>query len=74
MVQHALERGWIKPPISEAYESPSYIEALIELARDARWSTCSEPTRNALLQHLLEKFLHDYIGSHHTVMIMEHPG
>ena len=38
MTQHALERGWIKPPLSEAYNSRSYIRALIELARDADWA------------------------------------
>ena len=29
--------GWIKLPFSEAYESPSYIDALIQLADDAMW-------------------------------------
>ena len=38
MVQHALERDWITRPFSEAYESPSYIDALIQLADDAMWS------------------------------------
>ena len=37
IVQHALETGWIKPPFSEACESPSYVEALIQLADDANW-------------------------------------
>lgn len=34
---HAVERGWVKPPYSSAGESPGYIEALIELSRDAGW-------------------------------------
>ena len=38
MVQHAMEQGWIRrPSFSEASESPSYIEALIQLADDANW-------------------------------------
>ena len=37
MLQHALETGRIKPPISEASESPNYVEALIKLADDANW-------------------------------------
>ena len=37
MAQHALEKGLIKRPFSEANESPSYIEALIQLADDANW-------------------------------------
>ena len=38
MVQHAMERGWIRRhSFSEAGESPSYIEALIQLADDANW-------------------------------------
>ena len=35
MVQHALERDWITRSFSEASESPSYIDALIQLADDA---------------------------------------
>ena len=38
IVQHAAEQGWIRrPSFSEASESPSYIEALIQLADDANW-------------------------------------
>ena len=37
MVQYALETGRIKPPFSEACESPNYVEALIQLADDANW-------------------------------------
>ena len=37
MVQHALETGRIKPPFSEASESPNYVEALTQLADDANW-------------------------------------
>ena len=37
MVQHALETGWIKPPFSEACESPNHVEALIQLAHEANW-------------------------------------
>ena len=38
MTQHALERGWIRLPLSEAYNSSSYIRALTELARGAGWT------------------------------------
>ena len=34
---HASEQGWIKPPYSRLTECPSYIDALIQLADDARW-------------------------------------
>ena len=37
MIQHALETGRIKPPFSEASESPNYVEALIKLADEANW-------------------------------------
>ena len=37
MIQHALETGRIKPPFSEASESPNYVEALIQLADEANW-------------------------------------
>ena len=37
MIQHALETGRIKPPFSEACESPNYVEALIKLADEAYW-------------------------------------
>ena len=37
MIQHALETGRIKPPFSEACESPNYVEALIKLADEANW-------------------------------------
>ena len=37
MIQHALEASWIKPPFSEACESPNYVEALIQLAYEADW-------------------------------------
>ena len=37
IVQHALETGWIKPPFSEACESPNHVEALIQLAHEANW-------------------------------------
>ena len=37
VVQHAYENDLIGRPISEAYESPSYIDALIRLADDANW-------------------------------------
>ena len=37
IIQHALETGWIKWPFSEACESPSYIDALIQFADDANW-------------------------------------
>ena len=55
MVQHAFERGWIKPPFSETYESPSYIDALIELVKDARWIVSLEETRDELKQAMLWK-------------------
>ena len=50
LVQYALERGWIKSPFSEACESPSYIDAMIELARDARWSVPLEEASRVLKQ------------------------
>ena len=37
MVQHAYENGFIRRPFPEAAESPSYIDALIQLADDANW-------------------------------------
>ena len=37
MIQHALETGRIKPPFSEASESPNHVEALVKLADDANW-------------------------------------
>lgn len=37
MAQHALERGWVKPPYSNPNESPSWLDALIQLADDANW-------------------------------------
>ena len=37
MVQHAYDNGLIRWPFSEAAESPSYIDALIQLADDANW-------------------------------------
>lgn len=37
MVEHAIQKGWIKPPYSNPYRSPSYIDALIQLADDANW-------------------------------------
>ena len=55
MVQHAFERGWIKIPFSEAHESPSYVEALIELVKDARWIVSLEETRDELKQAMLWK-------------------
>ena len=57
VVQHALERGWIKPPFSEACESPSYIDALIELAKDARWILSVEEMRDELKQTMQWKLL-----------------
>ena len=59
MVQHAFERGWIKIPFSEAHESPSYVDALIELARDARWSTQLELTRNTIIFKIINKLLNN---------------
>ena len=53
LVQHALERGWIKSPFSEACESQNYIDAMIELARDARWSVPLEEARR-VLKHTIE--------------------
>ena len=32
MVQHAAEKGWLKRPYTRAHASPSYIDALIQLA------------------------------------------
>ena len=43
MVQHALETGWIKPPFSEAFESPNHVEALIQLAYEANWQARELP-------------------------------
>ena len=43
MIQHALEAGWIKPPFSEACESPNYVEALIQLAYEANWLAMEIP-------------------------------
>ena len=37
MQLHASERGWIKPPYSRLTESPSYVDALTQLADDAGW-------------------------------------
>ena len=37
MIQHALETGRIKPPFSEASESPNHVEALVKLADEANW-------------------------------------
>ena len=37
VVQHVREQGWTNRPLSEAYDSPTYIDALIQLARDANW-------------------------------------
>ena len=37
MQLHASKRGWIKPPYSRLTESPSYIDALTQLADDAGW-------------------------------------
>lgn len=37
MAQHAAAKGWIKPPYSNPYQSPSFIDALIQLADDANW-------------------------------------
>ena len=37
MQLRASERGWIKPPYSRLSESPSYIDALTQLADDAGW-------------------------------------
>ena len=56
MVQHVMDRGWIKPPFSEARESPSYIEALIELARDAGWFTSLEAARDALISEIVRRY------------------
>ena len=46
MIQHALETGRIKPPFSEACESPNYVEALIKLADDANWLAREVPLPN----------------------------
>ena len=43
IVQHAMEQSWIKRPFSEAYASPSYIDALIQLAIDAKWLAIEIP-------------------------------
>ena len=37
MVSRAMEKGEIKPPYSNPYGSPSYIDTLIKLADDADW-------------------------------------
>ena len=36
-VQHAREQGWTNRPLSEVYDSSSYLDALIQFARDADW-------------------------------------
>ena len=43
MVQHAYENNLIRQPFSGAYESPSYIEALIQLADDTHWMAMEIP-------------------------------
>lgn len=48
LVQHTWEQGRIKSLFAEADESPTYIDALIELARDARWSAEAEATKAAI--------------------------
>ena len=62
IAQHALERGWIKSPFSEALESPSYIEALIELVRDTRWSAWLELTISALVRNITDKLQIDCVS------------
>ena len=52
LVQHAHERGWIKSPFSEPCESPSYIDAMIELVRDARWSASLEAKKIAITREI----------------------
>ena len=59
MVQHAFERDWIKIPFSEANESPTYVEALVELARDARWSAQLELTRNTIIYYIINKIMNN---------------
>ena len=59
MVQHAFERGWIKVPFSEVNESPTYVEALVELARDARWSAQLELTRNTIIFNIINKIMNN---------------
>ena len=36
-VQQAREQGWTNGPLSEAYDSSSHVDALIQFARDANW-------------------------------------
>ena len=37
VVEHIRKERWTKRPLSEAYDSPTYIDALIQLATDADW-------------------------------------
>ena len=37
VVQHAREQRWTNRPLSDPYASPTYIDALIQLADDALW-------------------------------------
>ena len=37
VVEHAREQRWATRPLSEPYASPTYIDALIQLADDANW-------------------------------------
>ena len=37
MQLHAVESGWIKHPFTLSEASPDYVEALVQLADDARW-------------------------------------
>ena len=43
VVQHAKEKGWIKRFKADAYESPSYIDALIQFADDSNRLTREIP-------------------------------
>ena len=60
MVQHGVERGWIKHPFSEAYASPTYVDALIQLADDAHWLAREiplpdhPPPRNPVIYYTLD--------------------
>ena len=65
MVQHALEKGWINPPFSEAYVSPTYVEAMIELARDARWFGTLQQIKEGLNSHI--EFMTIYLLPNLTV-------
>ena len=37
VAEYARQKHWVKPPYSNTYRSPSYVDALIQLADDAGW-------------------------------------